>query len=382
MRLYIKNGVKMKQLYFKHGNKTYYDTIPALYKSIINNPPEGYTFNGIIKNQKTPSHRNFAYKMLLLGRPYTLQLANKFRKESLPDVYCIFSTELLETDKPWICLYDNVLQFTQSDINTSKYQKKLEKAFTQESCKKILTWCDHNKSLMSMVFDTSKFIDKIDVLRPAVPKQDFKRKYDSDKFQILFMDTFRTSDFHDKGGKEVLLAFAVLRKKYFNVDLVIRSNIHDIDTGKRVKVYNKVLPYDDILRLYKESDLVWHPSWNGVNAMTPLESYSFELPVIGVEAWSNTEAIKDGVTGFLIPTDEKYPNNCKEFLKAYKGTKQYRFKKIRQEIVKGLVETTSKLIDDQKLRKKMGENGRKMVEEGRFSLKERNKKLKEILECH
>ena len=55
-------------------------------------------------------------------------------------------------------------------------------------------------------------------------------------------------------------------------------------------------------------------------------------------------------------------------------------KKVHPEIVKQLVEKLSILIENKKLREKMGKEGRKMIEEGKLSIKERNKKLKKIYE--
>ena len=50
------------------------------------------------------------------------------------------------------------------------------------------------------------------------------------------------------------------------------------------------------------------------------------------------------------------------------------------DVVKHIISSTSKLIEDSLLRKKMGEAGRKEVESGRFSIKMRNSQLKRIYE--
>jgi len=385
----------MKQLYFKYNkNSKYQDTIQALYKSIINYPPDGYQFPTPTNNgsQKTPTWRKLAYKGVLATRPYSFLLMQALEGESkIPnDVDLTLSTELLKTNKPWICMYDNVMQFRYGDRRHQKFhQKRINKSFTQDSCKKILTWCDLNKEFMSLVYDDEQFKDKIDILRPAVPKKDFKRKYDKDGLQLLFVDTFRTCDFHDKGGKEVMMVFEIMERmaEFKNIKLVIKSNLSGYIKAKYSKIlkkdnvilYNRLLERGEMENLYKESDVLLHPTWNGVNAMTHLEAASYEIPTIGVDYWSNTEAIKHGKTGLLIPTYETYPKTRKAFMLRYKKAKRYREYKIRQEVITGLMLAIFKL-SDKTFRKKLGKAARKEVEEGKFSLKERNKKLKKIFE--
>ena len=45
-----------------------------------------------------------------------------------------------------------------------------------------------------------------------------------------------------------------------------------------------------------------------------------------------------------------------------------------------LVEKTSILIDDEKLRRKMGKAGRQEIETGKFSLEKRNERLRKIFD--
>ena len=49
-------------------------------------------------------------------------------------------------------------------------------------------------------------------------------------------------------------------------------------------------------------------------------------------------------------------------------------------MIQEIVEKTSMMIEDNKLRNRLGKNGKKEVWEGRFSIDERNKKLRRIYE--
>jgi glycosyltransferase involved in cell wall biosynthesis len=51
-----------------------------------------------------------------------------------------------------------------------------------------------------------------------------------------------------------------------------------------------------------------------------------------------------------------------------------------EKLIDEIVDKVSLLIENSSLRKRMGRYGRKLVERGKFSIKERNKKLKRIYE--
>jgi len=58
------------------------------------------------------------------------------------------------------------------------------------------------------------------------------------------------------------------------------------------------------------------------------------------------------------------------------------WEKPHPEIIKQIVEKLSILIENKRLREKMGENGRKMIEDenGKFSISKRNRQLRKIYE--
>ena len=51
-----------------------------------------------------------------------------------------------------------------------------------------------------------------------------------------------------------------------------------------------------------------------------------------------------------------------------------------EKVVKKLIKNTSKLIEDKDLREKMSKECLRVIKEGKFSIKERNKQLKRIYE--
>jgi glycosyltransferase involved in cell wall biosynthesis len=51
-----------------------------------------------------------------------------------------------------------------------------------------------------------------------------------------------------------------------------------------------------------------------------------------------------------------------------------------QDVVRGLVERISFLIENPEFRRRLGRAGRHTVEEGKFSIRQRNSKLKRVLD--
>jgi glycosyltransferase involved in cell wall biosynthesis len=108
---------------------------------------------------------------------------------------------------------------------------------------------------------------------------------------------------------------------------------------------------------------------------------SYGLPAVTSDTWATSEIIEDGKTGFLVhdPKTAKFtegpvlrlddPRYGKEILKGPDPN-----------MVEELIEKTSALIENPKLRRKMGEAARWEIAYGKHSIWERNKKLKQILD--
>ena len=108
-----------------------------------------------------------------------------------------------------------------------------------------------------------------------------------------------------------------------------------------------------------------------------LEAMSAGLPIVSTTSFTIPEIVEEGKNGFLVKTDlshEKYYDRKEEY--------EERRKKVDWDIVNQLVEKLSILIEDKKLREKMGRAGRKMIEDknGKFSIERRNKQLGRVYE--
>jgi glycosyltransferase involved in cell wall biosynthesis len=115
--------------------------------------------------------------------------------------------------------------------------------------------------------------------------------------------------------------------------------------------------------------------------MAILEAMSYELPVIARRVYDIPEAVEDMRTGLLLdplPTLPYYmwngaPNSHNR--KFLAGVRKYRLQLVNQ-----IVEKTSLLIENAPLMRRLGRQARASIEEGKFSIKNRNMQLKRIFD--
>ena len=107
-----------------------------------------------------------------------------------------------------------------------------------------------------------------------------------------------------------------------------------------------------------------YPGYTDSFGFAYLESMSFGIPIVTVDGWSRKEIISEGKTGFVIERPKKMAWD--------------KIEKEEREIVQEIINKTSLLIENKKLRETMSKNCIKEIKEGKFSIKKRNKELKKI----
>ena len=114
--------------------------------------------------------------------------------------------------------------------------------------------------------------------------------------------------------------------------------------------FTGLLNAKDLCRLYQESDIFILLSFYENLALVYLEANACSVPVIGSDVGGTREAIEDGVSGFIVPLDDE---NI-------------------------IYEKTKLLLSDTALRQKMGNAGKKRVDE-KFSLDTLGKNFEKLL---
>lgn len=369
----------------------------SFYQGLIAHPPPGYEFvtlgslqEGIVK---AASKINLSYSLFLNGIdkivPVNLAKAylEKFRK--IPkDADLTYSFDhLIFRKEPWVVDLEYVGLLVSYDVkNFKRYRWVIQKALASDYCKKIICATEAAKKTVLLNLDCSEFEHKLEIVPFAVHKKDFTKRFTNDKIKLLFVGSANiVGQFETKGGIETLEAFILLSRKYDNLQLVVRSDVPRSIKGEcrdcgNIRIIEERIPWEMLEREFQSADIFLLPVHNTPFSVF-LDAMSYELPIVTIDSWANSEVVEDGKTGLVAKKSEKIPYYVENYIPSF-GTPQFK-KAVRTpdpEVVQELVEKASILIESEERRRRMGKAGRQEVEHGRFSIERRNEKLKRIFD--
>ncbi|HEV2139026.1 MAG TPA: glycosyltransferase family 4 protein [Nitrososphaerales archaeon] len=222
-------------------------------------------------------------------------------------------------------------------------------------------------------------LEKTVILPPTVPRRKFAKVFRDDIITLLFIGSgYIPEQFYLKGGPTVLEMFKIIRKSYDNVELIIRSDvpswvIKEYGNDPRIKIFPGILPREELCKLYERADILLLPSHNSPTSVL-LEAMSFELPIITTDVDMNPERVSQGETGLLI----RVPERLRRAAGSIAHVKEMTI--VDEAQVQELAETTSYLIANPTLRRRMGYSARMEVETGKFSMENLNRLLGKVLD--
>jgi glycosyltransferase involved in cell wall biosynthesis len=145
-----------------------------------------------------------------------------------------------------------------------------------------------------------------------------------------------------KGLREAVWAFDILAQLHANLHLVIAGTGPDLD---RVQAFARnpgvigrahlLGPCPDLAPWLARAEVVWVPSLRPCGRQSALEAQAAARPVVASRLPALAEVVADGVTGLLVPPDDKA----------------------------ALARATCALLDDPALRRRLGEAGQRRVAE-------------------
>ena len=345
------------------------------YKYLIEYPPKGIKFlnikgqRGAITNKRLLWFSNFL-KRTIRG------LMNSF-KISIPNVHscpkgdydlihcahCLSKNE----DKPWVADIEGAWQFYIGN-KTKKSKEMVKNILMRKNCKKIMPWTQATAN--EIIKEFSEIKEKVEVVYPAVPLLKIK-KIKHEGINLLFVSRY----FYGKGGPEVLEVFNYLTKKYdevngFIVSIVPKDILNNYSKNKKIKFFDLMPQKDLFTKFYPKGDIFVYPGYSDSFGFSLVEAMVFGLPIVTVDGFARREIISSGENGFIIPRPKIFWE---------KGIPKIT-KKERGQLIQNLIKKISLLIENKKLREKIGRKAFELVSKGKFSIKERNKKLRKIYE--
>jgi len=373
----------------------------SLYKELVLYPPSGYRFitqdTSWDKAFSAVSRANIFYsfqeKVLSKLIPVNLVKASLERFKKLPQgTDLTYATgHLVFRKEPWVVDLEFVTQLAGYNLKHFKRHRRfIERNLASEYCKKIICWTEAGKKSVLANMDCRGFEDKVEVVPLAVHTKNFIKDYsDKGNIKLLFVGSANIpGEFEYKGGNEVLEAFLLLREKYPNLELVIRSDIPRHIKAKytgldNLRLIEGIIPWEQLEQEFKSADLFLFPS-HSTPGLAILDAMGYELPVITTDVWANAELVSDGKTGFVVRKSEGVSYYVENFIPNWDYHPGSKFVKSIEatdpKVVEELVEKVSLLVESKELRRRMGRAGRWEIENGKFSLEKRNEKLKRIFD--
>lgn len=378
--------------------KIYYSSVGvhSYLKALIENPPEGYEFivdNGENKKEFINSFKKrrfivFLYKNIIKRFFNVFKFLNNFYyKQSPENIDLILSTgSLISEKRPWIIkILDSPFSMAGNDYHVfMKNKEAIEKALSSDYCKRIIVHTKIARKYMQKYF-SKKVLKKVIILTPAIPGRIKKKSYKNKKgVNLLFMGSINNpEEFFLKGGLETLETFKILSEKYKNIKLFMRckipKEIKDKYKMKNVEFLESFLPPKEIEKLYSKSDIMLMPGYNYF-IMAYLEAFSFGIPIVALDTYGVSEFIINGKNGFCIRPSESLPINSPEYPVNAKSTDFIR--KIKEgdtSVIEELAKKAGILIENRKLREKMGKESQRMLKEG-YSFEKKRRILKKIFD--
>jgi glycosyltransferase involved in cell wall biosynthesis len=268
-----------------------------------------------------------------------------------------------------------------------RYKKLVERILASDYCKKIICMNELTRKTFLWHLDCTGFEHKLETVYRVVHPKDFLKSYHDNKIKLLFVGSANfPREFEDeKGGTEALAVFTLLNQKYDNLELVIRSDVPreikaEYGQMANVRIIDKVISWEEMEQEFKTADIFLLPAHH-TPSLAFLDAMSYELPVVTIDSWGNSEIVEDGKTGFVVSQPDGFQLPIADFLPDRKVTPVKKAKRaVNPQVVQELVEKTSLLIENRELRRQMGKAARCEVEQGKFSIERRNGKLKRIFD--
>ena len=354
-----------------------------IYETLVKYPPSNVHFIGAPKEE--------TYESLSIYRPTKRKIKDSIKSFAhaigIPRMIWLpaLGANLIHSSRgflvlnkmPWVVDIEHIGSF--GNFRNERVKRIALKLLSSEYCKKILPHC---KASMYSFFNAwnppTEIKQKTEVIYPAIESRKFKKKK-SEVVRIGFLATRKA--FYEKGGRELLEAFKILCRKYDRIELWIKSKVPEELRRKYEKLPIRIIEdfYSTREQLFKDFyenlDIFCLPTYIDSFGYSLLEAMSAGLPIVATSIFAIPEIVEDGKNGFLIPSPL---SDFREDFVIEMFDREVLKRKMLKDVVGGLVEKLSILIESSSLRNKMGAYGRMLIERGKFSIKSRNKKLKEI----
>lgn len=274
--------------------------------------------------------------------------------------------------KPWVADIEHAGQFLVSGGHElKKYKKLVRKILLRKNCKKILAWTEWSKKSILQYFPEIK--NKVEIVYPAVPLKREKKIHKKNKITILYATRY----FWLKGGLISLETMKRIKEKYGGrVEIIFISDVPKKIKNRypEIKIQN-IVPQKKLFEYYKRADIFFYPSFSDTFGFGILEAMSYGLPIVALKTPftpSINELVSNKKHGLIFEIGKDLAE------KVIKKKKDLKFGRKEQSLINSLIGNCSELFEKKVRMEKMTKNCINEIAFGKFSIKERNKKLERV----
>lgn len=291
----------------------------------INYPQTRLVLNSGVEGVEYKSYQNY-WNPFLKKIFHTYEIYKPFFQNV--DAYHVINTIML-TDKPWCMNFETMLprgrqclhvnHHDEFDMQPGWYMKSLLEILAKDNCKKLMAFSQCNLNLQTSVYDLYPDIapalkEKTRLVQVPQPllTEHAQDKVNNGKVRFFFVG----NDFVRKGVPEVINAFARLRKKRQDFELIVVTKTENTwaycfndfqltkeELGATMKVIEDSkdwltlyphLPFEKVKELMKTCDVGLLTTWAETYGYSTLEMQASGLPMISTNIRALPETNKMG----------------------------------------------------------------------------------------
>lgn len=256
----------------------------------------------------------------------------------------------------------------------SRFRRLLVRLLTSSDCKGIICHVEIGKMAFVHAMGSPQLEEKIRVIYPAVSAKTFLKEHRTgERVRLLFVSSVNINtewQFLHKGGLVLLAAFQELRNRFDNLELVVRSRVPAEVRAKfgrvsDIRLIEDPLPWEEMDILFKSADIFVCPA-HLTPSLTFLDAMNYELPIVTTDVWSNPELVENGWVGLLVHHPEAHRYIVDSIVHHDWFSFRQVVSRVHPDLVAGQVKNVGVLVENPDLRRRMGREGRREVEQGRF----------------
>jgi len=259
-----------------------------------------------------------------------------------------------------------------------------------DRCRGVITHMKSTAELVPMLFQSEIIRNKV-FYRPLgvrLPSrwQRHDDHPDTGEIHLLFINSWCQvpNNFYLRGGLDILEAFAILRERYPQLRLTMRTALPALDDHYRriiesgwVRVIERFFAAEEMADLHAQSHIFLLPAAR-VHIVSLLQAMSYGLAVVGSDGWGMEEYLQHEHNGLIVQgrygrvswVDEQAGMLREDYDGMFTAN---------PDVVDGIVLAVSRLVEDRELRARLGRTARADVAT-QYDTAQWNTGLKEIFD--